>query len=1847
MNTYTAEELAQLLEISIARAEILVERGLCTYDALSKISKEELAEINGIGIKCAEKIKSNLEKLRERNGNGNGKLGKDIKERWKRVGESDKEVFETKEVKELEEAYRYYDELTRIQPELPKAWEIKGEILAKLSRYSEACVCFEKAAALAKEGEVYKRRILEIIAERESGKKKRDVLRELLERYDALLAKQPRNPDLLKTKAEILRQMGETEKAEAVLSTIHAIEKSKEAKVVHTPKGIVSKSPFAEGARSENGITNGKINGRINGKINGRINGKTNGKSVQGLINGRTLHYKPGKINGLINGVATGRGATYGKVNGLINGFVMAHREGLINGAGLKYDIGKPKKKKGVPESVKKTWTVVIVFFMFFLLPLLIYSMFVIYPGITIDGKFEDWEGTTIYENPVYSLQNPSVEIGKYGVHLYRNYLSFYVEVRDAAMLGKAFNETDAFFMFVDADDNASTGYAISGIGADYMAVFSGWDCAVKSASAYQWNSSRNQTDFNGFESKYSGKGAVDGQRFEGQFTLTQPASIPRIVFYAQDNYGNRSRGQAVVSTHPGAIVITQSNPQHGIVNHSQNVELLRLSVETKAKENWIRQINVSIAGNASATDFDGIELRAGNNVVAGNYTDGMFRFNVSMPLEKNSEMEIGIYARLNSSAIGKSVGLRIPSRSDVFVKNGTATLYSSFIGNTYVETVPQEIVIDGAFADWQNVMLNTDTENDTFPPGRFVWPSVDIAKYGMVDMENVSFYLSTYGVVLAGEELPMIVERPSEVVTPPPPEVPVLEGMDALFVFIDIDGNRLTGFRVYRGEMGAEYMIMVTGKNNTIYTSEVYHYETYIVEQNWTYWTYMGNVSAAIGSHEMECALPRGILQDIGNRSVIRFATKNWFKAGDWSDSALITNLMRERIGVRNTYGTDVVINEIYTYGSNDWIEIVNPTENPIDISGWDILLGNTVIYTFPSGTIIGAFGSGNEYLVVTFTTNPFPSNSRTVRIQDQTNTRTDQTRYPANLGAGQTWARYYSPYNGKPVDTDTDSHDFYISDSPTQRQRNDRALPIDNHLVINEVSTSGNWIEIANPTSSQIDVRNWYLQARIGNNWRTVYTFQGTNIIGAFGSGSEYRVVTPTTNIATATGVRLYTNTGTLIDEVQFTTIPSGATLSRYKNAYDGKPEDTDVDTWDFYISSSPTSGTWNDRKAPLINVVKIADKQIILSPGEYVNYTIYYNNTGDGRARNVWVNDTLSPYLEFVSASPAPSGIAGKTYYWNFTNLAPGSYSITFTARVNESIPPTTTIYNNVSVNYTDILGRKMPESIYSCAILYNAPYIVVGKIVDRETASPGDWLNYTVYYNNTGSANSKYVWINDTLPDYVTFVTSSIPYNSTDGRTYKWVLENVSVGMNALTITVRINTTAPTGITITNSVSLNYTDAAGNKLQNSSAFANTSVIGAFALIVINEISSYPNPEWIEIANPTDSSVNIGGWYIYRGTTRIYTFPTGTVLGPFGSGSEYLSVSLSNQLPDTGAIITLRRTATEIIDETTYPRMDSGESWARFKHEDTGRPIDTNTSSDFYISSSPTRNAPNDRKAPYIAVDKIADVSETQPGSQIIYTIYYNNTGDGNAKEVWINDTLPDGVAFVSSSIPYTSTDGRTYRWYFGTVVHDSQNALTITVQVNATVGDGVTLTNIVNLTYKDQLRRSMPSSQASAQVLCRRPIILVEKVVDKTVASYGEILTYTIYYNNTGTGIAGHVWINDTLPDGVDFVSASDGGVLDGNVVRWHFTNVAPGSHYVTLQVSVNVTQGTLMNWAFLNYTSLYGVKFQESSDSANTTVVPETSWHYSMLGVLVLVTVNVLKRKYGGVKNDKKTGSWKK
>ncbi|MGC8912747.1 MAG: DUF11 domain-containing protein, partial [Thermoplasmata archaeon] len=251
--------------------------------------------------------------------------------------------------------------------------------------------------------------------------------------------------------------------------------------------------------------------------------------------------------------------------------------------------------------------------------------------------------------------------------------------------------------------------------------------------------------------------------------------------------------------------------------------------------------------------------------------------------------------------------------------------------------------------------------------------------------------------------------------------------------------------------------------------------------------------------------------------------------------------------------------------------------------------------------------------------------------------------------------------------------------------------------------------------------------------------------------------------------------------------------------------------------------------------------------------------------------------------------------------------------------------------------------------------------------------------------------------------------------------------------------------------------------------------------------------------EIANPLSTPVNIGGWKIQARVlifigdrprlrwVTVYTFPIGTTIGSFKTGYNYdyiMSVDISPYQYDGVQSIRLVNRAGVQIDSVSLPYWGWSDQLERYKHEDNGIPIDTNLASDFYSDGTTTRNAPNDRKAPNIVVEKIADVAETQPGGLITYTIYYNNTGDGNAKDVWINDTLPDGATFVSSSIPPTAVIGNTYCWYFAKILKNTNNALTITVQVNDSVPNGTILTNNVNLEYKDQLLRQMPPSSASA-------------------------------------------------------------------------------------------------------------------------------------------------------------------
>lgn len=89
------------------------------------------------------------------------------------------------------------------------------------------------------------------------------------------------------------------------------------------------------------------------------------------------------------------------------------------------------------------------------------------------------------------------------------------------------------------------------------------------------------------------------------------------------------------------------------------------------------------------------------------------------------------------------------------------------------------------------------------------------------------------------------------------------------------------------------------------------------------------------------------------------------------------------------------------------------------------------------------------------------------------------------------------------------------------------------------------------------------------------------------------------------------------------------------------------------------------------------------------------------------------------------------------------------------------------------------------------------------------------------------------------------------------------------------------------------------------------------------------------------------------------------------------------------------------------------------------------------------------------------------------------------------------------------------------------------------------------------------------------------LTLTKEVDKTVAEPGDNLTYTLTWGVTGNTNV-DIDLKDSIPTHTSFVSATDGGTLDGNEVKWDLGVTTPpdgGSVSFTVQIDEETTNGT--------------------------------------------------------------------
>jgi uncharacterized repeat protein (TIGR01451 family) len=619
-----------------------------------------------------------------------------------------------------------------------------------------------------------------------------------------------------------------------------------------------------------------------------------------------------------------------------------------------------------------------------------------------------------------------------------------------------------------------------------------------------------------------------------------------------------------------------------------------------------------------------------------------------------------------------------------------------------------------------------------------------------------------------------------------------------------------------------------------------------------------------------------------------------------------------------------------------------------------------------------------------------------------------------------------------------------------------------------------------------------------------------------------------------------------------------------------------------------------------APIMDITKIADVTTA-DPGDEITYTLSYDNTGTGQATDVVVKDTIPEHTTFVSSTPNYDAVDGRTYTWNIGTVDGGdSGSITLTVSVDAGTANGTILTNDVTLDYDDANGNPYPQESDSVDVTVTAPILTLSKTASITEANPGDSITYSINYENTGSGKATNVYVNDTIPNEVTFVTSSPAYTTKSGNTYIWEIGDVCAGCSGIiTIQVTVNAAVPDETVMRNTVTLDYSDANGNPYAQLSDYVDVTVTAPIMTITkVADVSTadpgdeitytltYENTGTGDASGvvvkdtiPTDTIFVSSNPAYSSKTGNTYTWNVGTVTAG-SSGTITIVVKVKAGIDDETVLLNKATLYYEDVNGNPYPT-----------EEDTAEVTVT---------------------SPIMTVSKTADVATADPGDEVNYTLSYDNTGTGNAKNVKIIDTIPSDVTFVTSYPTYTSVSGNVYTWNVGDVCAGCGGEIYVIVEVNAGVADGSVLTNYVKMEYTDDNGNSLPDETDSVDVTVTAPVMTITKTADVTTADPGDQVVYTLFYENTGTGDATDVVVEDTIPSEVDFVSSNPTyDSKSGNVYTWNVGDVGAGDNgtiAITVEVKAYTPDKTVFtNYVTMDYDDANGNPIPQESDSVDVTV----------------------------------------
>lgn len=174
---------------------------------------------------------------------------------------------------------------------------------------------------------------------------------------------------------------------------------------------------------------------------------------------------------------------------------------------------------------------------------------------------------------------------------------------------------------------------------------------------------------------------------------------------------------------------------------------------------------------------------------------------------------------------------------------------------------------------------------------------------------------------------------------------------------------------------------------------------------------------------------------------------------------------------------------------------------------------------------------------------------------------------------------------------------------------------------------------------------------------------------------------------------------------------------------------------------------------------------------------------------------------------------------------------------------------------------------------------------------------------------------------------------------------------------------------------------------------------------------------------------------------------------------------------------------------------------------------------------------------------------------PGQNLTYTVRVKNTSRNSA------------TTNVRASMPYMSDylsisdggvrDNYNVTWKNVTFGPGEEKIFTYTVQVDRNAVDRFSIrarayAGSISSIDETVVRVGLPYNAITTSITDNR-----------NTAEIGQLLTYVVKVTNTSDIVGTNVHISSNMPQYGEFVSASNGGIADGNNVRWFIAQIAAG------------------------------------------------------------------------------------